>query len=384
MCTSELFDAEWKNLEVKRQQLLQEAMQLKKKLNSFMEEPVMEQLLREKDRLKKELPKLREAVNAHDDVVLGYQWKLKQRRLAVTNRQVRQVLDERLKRYKKRLEQLVRLHAPEVIQSNERRMIWEIETPIEELEKFCEQSRLEEERKKRESQQAPDQALNRIAAIDEHYRQTKQCLEEAIRVTEQKQRDCFMEEMEWATQDRDHLKWILEGGFLHRDDVIRRYKTRFPEDTLADLIPPAHAQTPVVPKSNGKKRSRSPSSAQEAEVAVPADPQPWRLFITFQSYDPGQELPLEKNGFVKNLRAVLDKVDCHNLDVSLAYEKLLAVCGMSRQQRLEMKKIYLAGEFFGWRIARVGKKYRLFLSIDEEERCIRFVARPRKTSYGIR
>jgi hypothetical protein len=82
----------------------------------------------------------------------------------------------------------------------------------------------EEEEELQKAQQVFDEALNRIATIEDHYRQSRHCLEQALKEAEQKRSQCRAEEVEWGTQSRVHLEWMLEHEPSYKDYVVRRYK----------------------------------------------------------------------------------------------------------------------------------------------------------------
>jgi hypothetical protein len=382
MIATELFASEWRILQEKRQQLVSDSEELKRRLISVTSEPEMKKLLEEKDRIKKEIPEIRKEIERHGMVILGRQNFLDRRRKAVTDKRLQKEFTERLRTYQQRLPKLEKLDAPRAILENERRMIFELEAPIEEVEKSFRKSNAEEEQKQKEAERVLNDALARIAMIRDHYRQTVKSLEVAIRETEQRRQQYCAEEIEWGTQSRVHLEWMLKNQSSYKDDLIRRYKVRFPTDNLLDLFPPLPISTPIASKSNGKKRRSKPlASLSPVAEDIPVTHQAWRFWVTFNANDTGQELSVEKDSFLGILQSALDKATYFSLDVRLAYDKLLAVTKMSKQQRQEMNKI-VRGELLGWKILRLGKKHRFFLLIDEDKRHIRFLPRQRKKSYS--
>lgn len=382
MNATELFASEWQSLNEKRQQLVSEVGQLKRKLNSLTTELEMSQLFEEKVQLRKKVPGLRDRVKFHKNESQHRQGFLERLRLALTDKQIQQELATQLKNRRNRLARLKKLAAPNVVLENAKRMVFEIEAPIKEVEKLYRQIDAEEEQMQQVTQRVLDETLTRIATIDEYYQKTRQYLEGAISKAEQNRRQCRINEIEWATQSRNHLEWMLKHEPSYKDDVFRRYKERFKTDSLTDLFPPILTPTPIIQKTNGKKRRScaSPLSPVVAEV-VSAAPQPWRFWVTFNTNDLGQELPQERDQFLSTLQSALGKANYYSLGVGLVYDKLMKVSRMSMQQRQEMNKVVEA-EPLGWKILRAGKKHRLFLLIDEEGRHIRFLPCQRKKSYS--
>ncbi|HLC49579.1 MAG TPA: hypothetical protein VJI96_04325 [Candidatus Andersenbacteria bacterium] len=381
MDSAESFAIEWNRLQEKRQQLASEADQLKRKSNSLTEDPTMKQLLKEKSNLKKGIPQLNMEVKVHKVTIEGNYLALEKLRRAATDETLQQEYAIRLKNRRDRLIRLQENNAPATIVENEKRMIFEIEGPIDQVEELYQQMNAVEEQKQLAAQRELEETLERIWSIEEHYLQTKNCLEVAIRDLEQKRIGCRAEEIEWATQTRSHLDWMLEHEPSYKDDVIRRYRARFPSDNLP-IIVSRSTSTPVQVQNRPKirqKRNGLPISAPP-EVASPIV-KTWRLFVTFNAGEQGTELPQEQKLFLSSLQSILHRAAYHNLDVRLAHNKLMVVTRMTTQQRQKMQRVVEA-ELPGWKILRLGKKHLLFLLIDESERHIRFLPCPRKNSHS--
>ncbi len=141
------------------------------------------------------------------------------------------------------------------------------------------------------------------------------------------------------------------------------------------------ASTPALEHVSGRKRRRHPKSHQEPppEFAQGAL-SPWKFWVTFSTNDLGQKLPQERGEFLKTLQVALDSVGYRNLDPALVYDKLCLFGQLSLQQRQSRKEVSHT-EPIGRKILRVGRQHRLFLSIDEESRQMRFLPCPRKEAY---
>lgn len=388
MDTAKLLASEWQSLKNQRQQLLEEGNQFKRKLNNLSAEPNIGQLLEEKSQLKKKAKTLEKKVGYHERMIKNQLNFIESRRRAENDKRLSQMQQRARDHLASLTAPLKKEKLPEAIMQqltqHEERIIWEVEAPVDEVERVFRQEIAEEKQEQQVTQRMLDETLAHIAIIEENYRQMKKYLQEAIRETERRRHQLHEDSLQWASQDRGHLEWTLEHESLYRDDVIRRYRTRFPTDNLFDLLPPPVSQPVQVqnlPKARRKKNGL-PLPAAVPKTAV-STPQTWRFFVTFNASDPGLELPQEPDKFLSGLQSALDTVAYHSLDVQLVYDKLLAVTRMTTQQRQEMHKV-VEVEPLGWKILRVGRKHRLFLSIDEDECCMRFLPCPRKKSYTHR
>ncbi len=371
METTELFDSQWQVLVKKRQQLLDEAKDCKQRLNLLTEEPTMRQLLEDKTRLKKIIPKIKNEVE-HKNAIQGRQ----QIQQELANRKYRLVHLENFKTF----EIIVNLNDEFDLKE---RMIFKIESSLPEVDKLYQWINIKEEKNQKSPQQILDETIDYIANIEEYYRQTKHCLKVKIHEIEQKRCQCRTDEVEWATQNRSYLEWMLKHESSYRDDIVCRYRVRFPIDNLSDLFPLSPTFVPNIQKTKSKKR-HSQSSSLELVVAeiAPSVQQLWMFCVTFNASELGQELPQERDQFLINLQSALNGENYRNLNIEIVYDKLMAFVGMSVYQRHKIKKIDDGSELQGWTILRTGKRHRLFLSINEKKRHIRFLPCPRRKCYS--
>ncbi len=320
MDSDQLLANQWQTMASRHQQVSEEIEQLKRKKNGFREDPNIAKLLAEKERIKKQLPQLKDLVQMHKEETAMYdQWK-----------------------------------AEKLYTSDE----WELR---------------EEEATQKKLQEATD----RLSAIEEQYRQEMEVLQETIHKKEQRRQQCHDDKIAWAGQNYIHLTWILNNEPSYKDDAIRCYQLQHPEDNLSDICPIVFS-----PQSNSSP-VRMPRPNKVAAVVVPemaSPPQPWKFYVTFGEHQSRKELPSTQKQFIKELQTALSTVDYEHLPAKLAYKKLIWVGNMSVQQRQEMDKV-LKGEPIGWKILHVGKKHRLFLFIDETNRQIVFLPCPRKNAY---
>ena len=383
MDCAEQFASEWQRLKEMREQLVRETDRLAKKRASLSQEPEMLKLLQEKRELKKEVPDLNLDVRVHSCDIEGRRNNLEKRRRATTDERVQRELATKLKNHRNRLARLEELKVPEVILEKGRRLIFEVEGPIEDVETLYRQMDVESWQKQQQAQLTLEETLERISTIDGHYRSTKHCFEEAIREIQRMIEEHHAKEIEWATRSRGHLEWMLEHEPSRKDDIVRRYMTRFPADTLVDLFPPPPTPALTPQKPGGKKRHARPDVSPPLVAKKPgADLSPWRFWVTFNANDEGQELSQEKEQFLADLRTAFEAVACSTSLVALVYDKLMAVAGMEVPQRQTIKKLAYGERLTGWKIIRVSRQYRLFLSVDEERRYIRFLPCQRKKAYS--
>lgn len=385
MDTDKRFEAEWGQIRAKWQYAQDEGAQLKQRIASLTEEPEMRSLLKEKRELaKNELPYVLERVPFHKQDIEMRKYTLEMRRRALSDEKLQKRQDARLKARRERLTRLEELKAPQAIIANERRMVFELAEPIEAVEKCFAEMDAESELKREADQRLIEEIQQRIATINDLYRGTKRGLEEAIRANMQRMLECRKEEIEWATQSRDHLEWTMSREPSCKSDIVHRYRTRFPEDQLLDLFPPPPA-SPAPQKNGGKKRPKRqirPSAPAPVEATTVTMLPKWRFWIQFDAHDNGQELPQEREQFLTELRVVLDQRGYPSLSPRAVYDSLMAISEMEISQRHRIKRLIMDEEDLGWKIVRAGRDYRLFLLIDEERRYIRFMPRDRKTAYS--
>jgi hypothetical protein len=296
---------------------------------------------------------------------------------------VRHGIDDLLDRRRKRLATLrgfLKDHHPVIV--SEERMVFELEAPIEEVEELYRSMSDESQREQGERQCALDAVNESIKGLEEHYRQVKHCLEDAIRDAERKMQEHHAEQVEWATQSRSHLEWTLKYVPSYKDEAVRRYKVRFPEDDLADLLPPAPVQNHDRGGNSKRRRNRSRIVSAPAEEVVITPLPAWRFWVTFNAQEPGQELSSQKEQFLACLQTVLEKEAYLDLSAIKVYHQLMVVTKMKTAQRQQIKKVMVDRELLGWKIVRAGREHRLFLLVDEENRHVRFLPRRRKMSYS--
>lgn len=348
---------EWQRLYEERQQLLTEEGAIRRKLNSLCAEEEIQQLLTEKTNLKKlSLPHLRTEAEQYER---GMQ-EVPRWRQAMTPKE----FAERLQMRRNQLVQLTECKAPDSLLEQQRRLIWELEAPIAEVEAVY--------RAKAENvQQKICAVMDRIAVIEHSYRERQKQYESLIREIEDRRRAAHLEYLTWATQSREHLEWILQRDPLYKEDFLRRYQQRFPTDDVRALLQPP---TKKVAGVHRRKQRKSPTVTTSACTTTDVS-RGWRFFLTFRMEDAGQELHSSRD-----LASALEKAAYRNLDARMVFEKLTMVTLMPKHERQNMKQVTRA-EPRDWKILRAGKAHRLFLLIDEEKHEIRFIPCPRRESY---
>jgi hypothetical protein len=378
MSVTDSFVAAWDALKQERQRLIDDVARIRSMLSNLRDDRSMRQLLDEKDDLQRRLPDMRGAVEAIAFSGKSVHEALRDRRRALADPRLQAEIARRLQSRRDRLVQLESIRAPASIIARERELIFELEAPIPEVEALFERKQREEVEGQDAARVALDTALQRIASIEAHYRETKRCLEQELQAADARRLAHAGIMMEWATQSAAHLEWIIAQDPMRKSDMLRRFRQRFPdEDTSAfqDQPMPLMAEK----KPDACKRAPQPLSVPPQE-AEPAPPEPWTFSVTFRPDDAGKVLPATEQEFVQSLHDAVSNADYRGLDPKLAYEKLMAVAGMAKQHRQEIRKV-TDGPWLGWKVLRVGKKHRLFLAVDEERRNIRFVPQRRKTAY---
>ncbi len=389
---SNLFASEWQILQENRQKLNEQIAQLKRALNNFTQEPEIKQLLEERELLYDKVREVKDKIQHHKHNISSMQELVKQRKWATTDDKMQANLDTLIERRKICKAQLIETGAPKEKIESQEQFIWELQAPIAEVEKKFRQQIVGEKEKQKELESIFEEMLinvsNSILAIEEHYRKTKKSFKETLAQMELRKIQYRDYEVEWGTKDINHLRWMLENNPSYRDDLISAYKVRFPNEDLSCIL--LQSISASTPRQNGlntnKKRCHCCLTSPPiiAEENVKLEPQPWKFWITFNSNDSGQELPQERDQFLKKLTSVLEKEKCNNLRADLVYEKLIEFVSLSRQQRKQVRRVkrkYM-GPLKGCTILDVRRGgHRLFLWFNETDRHIRFLFRPRKEAY---
>lgn len=256
-----------------------------------------------------------------------------------------------------------------------------INMPLHEAEKKIQEEMNQLEELSRSVEQKLAVIETRLPKIEIDYLQAKRFLEEKAKAIQEKQEEQRREEIEWATQDCDHVMWALKQKPSYRYDLACRYQARHGYENVPALLKTAPVPAPTSQKVHKTKTHSDTALLSNGIIdATPPSFQEWKFWFTFNGNHPGQELPQERDLFLQNLQLILHKADYHNLDVRLCYDSLIKITKVNRQQRLQMDEVQ-EGEFEKWKILRLGRKHRLFLSINEETQHIIFAYRPRTSSY---
>lgn len=369
-----LFTFEWQALSEIRGKWTERITELKIKLRNLSTEPDFKSLLREKESLRKRAATLQHDIKKQKEVINIMHQLIIDRKASLTNRTIKQQCDYTTNERRRCVAYLKRENAARERIEKHERLLWELEAPIEEVERVFDQKIPEEEQVLKTLEDAFEHALIRITEIKEAYTRARTQLQEEIGVMEARLPQLKMEELEWATQDIDHLHWALEQNvFNDRNRLIRHYQAKFPDQNVSGLLSRETAAVRPTHHLKGKRRRTRVNiepSPDGAQIDLPPTPDAWRFFITFNPSQLGQELPNECKQFVENLTLILDKADYHSLNAWLVYEKLLLVTGMTVQQRQHLK---LANKPHGWKMLNVSKDYVLFLWIDEKKWHIQFM-----------
>ncbi|HLD70917.1 MAG TPA: hypothetical protein VI937_03480 [Negativicutes bacterium] len=142
--------------------------------------------------------------------------------------------------------------------------------------------------------------------------------------------------------------------------------------------------SPDSPAKNPRKKKREPEPGVFSSDGQPASDTPgtWKFWIVSSPADAGQELPGEEKQFLEVLQSALEKANYRSFDPVLVYRKLGLFCGISPKQRHAWRKKVIQGPFMGWKILRIGRKQRLFLLVDEENKSIRLIPFLRDQAYS--
>lgn len=385
MDQNEILASEWAALQQHRQELADQVARLRIKLINFSSDPEILPLLKQKSELKKKAEKLSLQVVFFTDFDDRFSHVVEMRRRSCSEKQIKEYIGLWETQLFSRPALLVDTILKEVQEhikgggfSQEITPEWMMSAPLEELEKAFERGLKELSEGKLQLREM----LESIASIEENYRQSKKCLESAIKEVEKLESQRRSNLIEWATKDRAHVSWVIRHQPAYKEEVLSRYKALFPHESVLEFLPAAISS----PSNNDgiqkpRKRSRSGSGQPLVPIQENKEAKTWKMWVTLAANDVGTELPEDRKQFLAVLQSVLTRADYHSLNVGLVYDKLMALLRMSTQQRQQMDKV-LEGNFEKWKILRLGKKHRIFLLIDEEKCHVRFIPQTRKKSYG--
>lgn len=368
---TELLADEWQALQMENERLGEEIARLNRKLINLAEDPIVRQLLEEKEALKKRLKSIqKESYNLErqiEDKILDLE---------------RKTLLDSLARLQGGLKNSIAMSPSDYARRNEKFLLGRYRIDRKKMDIV--QQREAEYKLQVQQEKIFLQGIieDCIDAIEQKYRLFQHVIKQMITDVAEKKSAHEKVISLWLGEDKDHLHWVLSHKPAYRDQAIRAYKLRFPNDDLNDVTAQKRPTISRISKKERKKRAvHVNGSAVPIEKIEEPETRTWKYFITFHVNDHGQELPENREQFIRALVTALDDANYRGLDATLVYDKLTPISVMTVQQRQAIRQIF-EGELFGWKIVWASKKHRLFLSINESKREIRFMPYQRKKSYG--
>lgn len=349
----------------------------------------MVHLLVTKDRIKEKVKEVREEIRCYQNNIEVRSTLIKNGQLVLSRTQTQKEFDRTMENFVRRFERMQEksVFFSKIIIACKEQILRAVEMGMGKMCKLLHKHNEDDMQKIQILEIMLQETLDSIALIEENYRQTKKCLEDTteckIEELELNKKQCRADEVEWGSQDSDHVKWIFEHEPLYRDSVVRRYQEHFPAEKLHDfLLRQFFVSASVETIKVRSKKRRSALDNHVSELTKNASPTPniWRFWITFNVDDPGQELPQGYEQFLENLQSALHQKSYHDINPRMAYKKILQISRMTTHQRQTIKEV-CAGEFKGWKIRKLGKKRRFFFIANEEKCYITFTLCPRKESY---
>ena len=386
------FASQWQMLQKNRQELMAEIARVKFELNNICEAQI-QLFIEEKNVRTKEAKEVQSHINRLAKTIRDKLLFLKCRRKALTDSKIKKELEKQVRRCKNRMEELKILDDPmgifvagmgitasPVLTAHDARIIWENQAPIDEVQKVFLAENATTEKAKQVLEGIHGAIMARIFLIEECRRQSKQCLDETVVKIEEAVTLQRAEEIEWGSFDRAHVAWILQNEPLYRDEVIARYKERFPGGDLSDLEPKTStitSQATNAPKTRRKKvNSLVPTKTETIE---PVGKQ-WEFFFVLRATHAGQKLPGGKVEFLEELRHLLHKkARCRGADLKSVYRQLVEATLASTQELVIMERVAF-GEFKGWKKCKT-RKHRFFLDVDKPNKKIRLFLEIKEEAY---
>ncbi len=377
---------EWRGLGEQRKEFLLTVDTLQRRLLSISSEPEMSDLIREKKKLQQEILAIKDQIGCSEWEIRNTQFVLDQRETALKHPNIQAQLSILLKERQGRLDVLLRLdNVPEVILECAKRIVFELEAPLEELKQHCTERKASFEQELEEARCNLGATMLELERVKRRYSAIQSDLQTAIHVADQNARACRIQQVELGARDHISLEWVLQNDPTFTQDVVRVYRQRFPHDDLSDLFPSKPSVVTVYSGVQKRPKQSYRQSAVVAPIAQPALPG-WRFSVTFSGKEDGQELPDGKKQFLSQLKSILKgRPDLSELSTEKIYHKLKMITGMTVVERQRLKQI--VGEddglrdLAGWKTVKAEGRFRLFLLIDEEKRNIRFLPKRRRDAY---
>ena len=375
METNETMAAQWQALQENRGRLIKEISRLQLKMKNLPSDPEIEELLNQKTDLKKRCGRLSELIVASKiGGEIGAQV-IAMRKLAKSKREIGDLIESQVEQsrevaiVKKIIREGIFFDDEEAKRNTEGG--WVLEAPLSDLEEYYHKGQV----KLLKAENDLQEMLTKIDSIEDHYRQTKKCLHDIIDETRRRAAQCEIDEINWATQDQNHLQWII----AHKPDYKQRATEEYYKKNPGTILP----QT--VPRQQEVRRPSTIKTSKHATCAIATskpvseeNPITWRFFAAFNGGEKGNELTQGRQEFIRDLKAILTDANYQNLDPGLVYDKLMGIIQLDIPNR---QMIGRALGMPGWKKWPIGK-HRLFLKIDEPNHTITISSTWRKSAYG--
>ncbi|OGZ69519.1 MAG: hypothetical protein A3D44_03855 [Candidatus Staskawiczbacteria bacterium RIFCSPHIGHO2_02_FULL_42_22] len=223
-------------------------------------------------------------------------------------------------------------------------------------------------------------AVEKIAEIDKTQDRARESLEKTLLEVRQAMAIHREAMLQWATEYEENLRWVLEHNPSWRQALENHWRQfrggNLPGFLLKGIPEPQSSK--MAPKKPVRRNVKPENSRVKDDVKL--QQQPWTFLVAVNTQENYFLLTQDRAQFTGKLSAMFQKNNYHGLGANTVYKKIIAISNMGVQRRQHIKEVSHNPEFAGWKIVRIGR-HRILFSIDETNRQIRLVIRPRKKAY---
>ncbi len=364
------FETQWQLLQEENRRLIAKTAQLQQRLNNLASDPEMQDLFCQKDDLLKQAKECKVLIHAHQYAIDGRLRFIEQRVKALTNGRMKKHLDNFLAKSKKRLKVLIKDQESTDVIQKEMELIWQIEGPIVVVSVFLGVKNQQSQLEMTIAEGFLQNIFAKIECIDKRYQQAKKSLKDLLTQAEEQKILSHKSILEWATQSKDHLFWVIQKECSCKGEAISFYKNRWPSDNFFDVFD--RCDSGFEPMPNGQRSRKRQSELPEIALSqVKTDcVRPWKLLLVSGTLDSGRSLSLKREEFLREIQSLLPN-NVGGLNIGALYDRLIGLTELDLHQRQLLTKI-VEDELHGWQRLRIGK-YRILILIDEDCRQIKFL-----------
>lgn len=379
METPQEIASQWEELQREKQNIADKIKELNFKIQNPGEAPETKELLAAKNDLKGKEKETRRKIDLLKNVI-DFRLGIGDYICGLRSRLQKEELNKGLEGLAINLEKFAKKRkiAPDIVNCLKSQILLMIEVDSAELLKRLMKWNNEDELQRNLLKQDLPAMENIIAKSSELYCENRRLLKQELDKTEEQLEMHNGGIMQWATQNRVYLKWILENQHLPASAVISVYKERFPNDDISGLLPILLKPKQTSPLRPPEKPVAPKETYDASKTKEESFPQDYQIFW----YQTGEELPsLQKRSrFLKKLKTIFNS-KFQNLNPELVYKKLLDLLQTPPNQRTANYKKATLGKFKRWFKVKAAK-FRFLFNVNEIKKRVMMHIQLRKDVYG--